>query len=74
MIGLFKAMERYDVNHPKQASFNTFAYLYIRGEIQKTISIWRFRESYDVRIMPITDNNAHIVERAGAEWQESWIE
>ena len=33
MIGLLKAMNRYDVNHSKQATFNTYAYWYIRVEI-----------------------------------------
>ena len=37
MIGLLKAMNRYDVNHPRQATFNTYAYWYIRVEIQKHI-------------------------------------
>ena len=37
MMGLLKAMNRYDVNHPRQATFNTYAYWYIRVEIQRHI-------------------------------------
>lgn len=33
MQGLMKAMNKYDVNHPRKATFNTFAYWYIRVEI-----------------------------------------
>ena len=60
MIGLIKAMNKYDVNHSKKATFNTYAYWYIRVEITRHIEnnasfvripVWS--QSDHTRIVPI---------------------
>ena len=33
LVGLMTAIKRYDVNHSSGASFNTYAYYWIRAEI-----------------------------------------
>lgn len=60
IIGLIKAMNKYDVNHSKKATFNTYAYWYIRVEITRHIEnnasfvripVWK--QSDHTHIVPI---------------------
>ena len=36
-IGLKRALEKYDVNHPSSAQFNTFAYYWVFAEMRKYV-------------------------------------
>ena len=72
MLGLIKAMNRYDVNHPKQATFNTYAYWYIRVEIQRHIQdngqfvrvpVWTQGDMDKIiNIVPFTKENQTFIE------------